>query len=250
MNLKAIGSAKSDQLLENISDVRIEALGKRRARVIAATGAGREAEVDTDLASRLVSHELRPFSRRVRVQFAASGTPSAMVDTQSETYMAKPYPFTGSTQNADQPEDDGVLIIDQIALEFDGDLKLNTLKSLRNNYGLKIHYPGGKKPRVWNLADVMEAGNLSAIDAGVDNATNPNESVVAGTHHHARPPVALLRFEPDEYLVVRPKESQVKIELVRLPWQTSAPTLTGETASLYWFATFRGERLASNHEKF
>ena len=248
-DLFALGSAKADGLAESMGNVRIEARGKRRGRIIAAVGAAREAEIDNTMAHRLVAHDLRPFSRRVRVQFASSGTPSAMVDVSSETYMAKPYPFIGSTQMTDQPEDDGDLFIQQIALEFSGALLRNTLDGLRDNYGLVIHYPGGKKQRVVPLADVMEAGNVYAKDAGVDNATAGSEAVVVGTNHIVQPPRGLLVFEPDEALVVRPKESQVKLELKLLP-QGSTPTLTGETAALYWRCTFRGERLSSSHEKF
>jgi hypothetical protein len=224
------------------------ALGKVRDRVLAVSSLARGSDAREKLMNKLLSNQTstRPLSRRKRVKFATTGSPSTM-DT-GITFNPRPYDPVASADKPQQTEDDGILQIHQVALEFDGDLKLNTLKELRNKYAIKIHYEGDKKTVTKPLADVMEAGNIYGADAGVDNNTNPNEAVVAGTHKIVRPPAALLNLVEDEIMEIHPGESNARIELVLLPEYTAVPTLAGETETLYFYATFRGERIASKHE--
>lgn len=244
-------SNDKDAIVRGLNDLRDGARGNNRERALAMLGRARGSEADSAALNKLLSDQTvqRPFARRKRLQFAASGSPSTMVAAPFSV-TPRPRDNSGTADVGQQLEDDGVLFIDEIAVEFDGNLKHNTLKELRNKYGLKIYFEGDKKTRTIPLADVMEAGNLFAKDAGVDNATAGSEAVVAGTHHIVSPPRRLLKLLEDEIMIILPGESAAKVEFVLLPEYASAPTLTGETADLYCYVTFYGERLASKHERF
>lgn len=247
--MKTATPATIHGLKEDVRVARESREGAKREAVIATLARSRGSDVDEKVLNKVLTSQTsrRPFARRKRVKFATTGSPSTL-DTSIEV---NPRPRTGALADAtQQTEDDGILEITRIALEFDGDsLAPATIKSLRNQFAVKIHYEGDKKTRTVPLADVMEAGNLVTPNAGVDNATNPDEGVVAGTQTGVRPPQRLLTLEGDETMMVTPGESAAKIELVRLPDYTSDPTLTGETADLYFHATFYGHRVASTHER-
>lgn len=238
---RGLDLANEQMVIDALGKTRGKFLDQRRERFLANIAGNRDGGTDNKAAQYLKNGSLRPFCRRDRWQFAAAGTPSTFVDFTSTTYQPKPYP-NGKT---DQPEDDGILIIDEIGIELNADLKQNTYEVLRDQFGVKIHYPGDKKPRVVPLAEVLEAGGVYAQNAG--NATG---TAVAGTNHIVRPGMHLLKLRDDEKLVVYPKESQVKLEFVRLPAYASNPALTGETAALYFHVTWKGERHATNHETF
>jgi len=244
MENETLASASVDQLIKTIGGTRVSAKTKKRERVIASVARARDKSSDREIAQLLTEAELRPFSRRIRTQIAAAGTPSTFVDFTLPAYQPKPYPFEGATQMNDQPVDDGVLFINEIGIELPANMLRNTYEVLRNQFGVKLHYAGEKKPRVMPLADILESGGVYAVDAGNNSGT-----AVAGVNHQVRPP-ALLGLVEDEVLIVKPKESQVKLEFVRLPQFSSNPTLTAESAILYAYVTWRGERLSQNHERF
>lgn len=238
MQNRAVMAADANKLKEMIGLHRDSGLADRRERILASVGLAREEDADEALVSVLKTGTLRPFSRMKKVQFAAAGTPSTVVAFNSSTYQPTPFPY-GKTE---QPVDDGILVVDQIAVEFPTTLKANTLDAIRRAYGVKIHYPGKKGARTIPLADIMEAGGVQSIDAGNNSGT-----AVAATHKGVSPARGLLGLREDERLIILPKESQVRVELALINGE-SAPTLTGETANLFAYWTFRGERHSTNHE--
>lgn len=243
-------SESIDKVMAGIKLRRETLVGETRDNIIGLLADARDDEADDAVLRKALAtgNSERPLSRTKRVQFATNGAPSTVDDNIEVT--PRPYNSDGTGDVTQQPEDDGVLMIDKIAIEFDGDLKLNTLKEMRNNYAVEIHYEGGKRTRIVQLRDIMEAGNVNSIDAGVDNATAGSESVVAGTHKVVSPPRALLRFSPKEMMVVAPGESAAKLKLVLNPYAGGTkPALTGESAKLYFYATFYGSRVASKHER-
>lgn len=241
MERKGLSINDQQGLLDAVENTRGDFVKQRRDRFLANIAGNREGGDDNNAIMALKAGDGRPFCRRDRWQFAAAGTPSTFVDFTTTTYQPKPYP----NGKADQPTDDGVLVIDEIGIELNADLKQNTYEVLRDQFGVKIHYGGGRKARVIPLAEILEAGGVYAQNAG--NATG---TAVAGTNHVVRPPAHFLKLREDEKLVVLPKESQVKLEFVRLPAYSSNPALTGETGNLHFHVTWKGERWASNHETF
>jgi hypothetical protein len=233
-------SAKRDAIARGIAQGAKKRRGILRDKIIQLVTTARP-EFKDELLNRIADEnaEVRPFSRRKRWNFAASGSPSAVLTTfADEAQWCKPFKFG----NSDQDTGDGSLYISEIVIEAPGNLKRNTIAEMRRQYGLVIHYAGGKKPRWVPLADVLVVGSDGfAIDAGNNSGT-----AVAGTNHQAGPARGM-QLDEDEVMIVAPKDQAVGLELKLLPEYSSGPTLTGETAALYFDVTFRGLRHGTDH---
>lgn len=237
--MKALTSQERDAMLRGIADGSEKRRGVLRDKALSIVTMARP-EIKEHLMDRLQSgYTLRPFARRVRWNFASAGSPSAVLANLSdESTWCKPFPY-GKTQ---QPDDDGTLFITNISLEGDGTLKANTVAEMRRQYGLIFHHDGERKDRFMPLADALVTGKVYAIDAGNNAGT-----VVVGTHVLCGPDGGAINLDEDESIVVKPQDSKTGIELTRLPEYAAAPTLTGETAALYFYTTFRGLRLSALH---
>jgi len=238
--MEAFTGEKRDAVLRGITEAATKRRGILRDKAIQMVTMGRPDAKD-ELLNRIsdAAFTLRPFSRRLRWNFASAGSPSAVLGTLAdEAQWCKPFPYG----KADQPVDDGILFINNISIEGDGTLKLNTVAEMRRQYGLLIHHDGEKKDRFLPLADALATAKVYAIDAG-----NNAGAVVAGSHVLAGPDGGAINLDEDETIIVKPKDSKTGLELVRLPEYSAAPTLTGETVALYFYVTFRGLRLATQH---
>lgn len=236
---------KIDAVVRGLAKTRLEQKGKDRDMILAKLARGRGNDsADKTMAEKLLSNAtVERFVRRKRVLVATDTAPT----TAPFSANPRPYDPANSADKPTQPEDDGALFIDQVGIELPSNLKLATYNALRNQYGIKVYYEGGKKTRFWPLAEILETC-VWVADAGVDNATAGSEAVVAGTHHQIKPPTGFLRLEPKEEIQIKPGESEARIEFILLPEYSSAPTLTGESGAMYAYITWRGHRVGSKHE--
>lgn len=175
-----------------------------------------------------------PFARLKRANLNNPDDEDALPDFATATYQPKPYPHGETQQPAGQ-----YVTITEIEIFVKPTLLPNTFDALIEQHGVRVHYHDGRPPLEMPLRDVLGVARYTP-DAGVDNETHPDESPVAGTQTILQPTVKTIRLLERDAWVIKPGDSDHKLEFFRYPEYGSAPALTGETADLFFYIIYRG----------
>lgn len=223
-------------LQEEASDLHEAAAGEEREFFFDQVSKARPELID-ELPSLLQKKaaRVRPFARQKLWALNNHDDEDALPDHADRDNHLTPFPY-GETQ---QPS--GVhLSITEIEVWVKGTLEENTYDVLLENYGLRVHYHDERPPLEMPLADVLNIGKRHTPDAGVDATYDP----VAGTQTVLVPTAKTVTLRERDAWIVKPGDTEQRLEIFRLPDVSSDPALTGESADLWYYVIFRGAQMS------
>lgn len=181
-----------------------------------------------------------PFARLKRANLNNPSDEDALPDFSTDTYQPKPYAH-GETQ---QPAGQHILVT-EIEIFVKSTLLVNTLDVLMEQHGVRVHYPDGRPPLEFPLADVL---NTRRWTPAAGTAAS-NDAIVAGTQSQLLGTTKVIRLLERDAWGIKPGDSTHKLEFFRYPEYDSVPALTGETADLFFYIIYRGAQHRTGRSK-